>query len=395
MSIMGPGDRKGKGPLHRAPSVEGSYIIQRVHFKAGRMALVILSTASPARSSTQRRERFPPKKFRSVVFVILCVVGIISLGSCSWSNSGGRSDPPPAVYTQPASSIFTDRAVLNGTVNPNGSAADTWFEYGTDPALPAWTTTPRQAMQPVTPPLSFRAPIFGLHPYTTYYYRAVASNRFGTQRGDIQTFPTGEYYVAVGDSITRAGGQRGYEPTLIDLLKNSKGYPNVVANWGVDGATAAGGAKSISLTLSMAPWAKYFLVMYGTNDARLPRPVPSGKGKKPGDLVIEERGIVVIPGYRGSYKDNMQRIISAILAAGKIPCLAKVPYTTSPSIDIASIREYNVVVDELVAANKIAVTPPDFYAYFQKHPEELPDGLHPNKTGYESMANLWFNALTH
>ena len=238
-------------------------------------------------------------------------------------------------------------------------------------------------MQGVTTPLSFGAPILGIHPYTTYYYRAVASNRFGTQKGDIQVFPTGEYYVAVGDSITRAGGGRGYEPTLSNLLRNSRGYPNTVANWGVDGTGSTGGAKFISLTLSTVPLAKYFLVMYGTNDARLPGPLPSGMGKRPGDT-----------GYRWSYKDNLQRIISAILAAGKIPCLAKVPFTTWSSIDISIIREYNVVVDELVAANDIAVTPPDFYAYFQEHPDELSDGLHPNKSGYESMANLWFIALT-
>jgi lysophospholipase L1-like esterase len=234
-----------------------------------------------------------------------------------------------------------------------------------------------------TTPLSFKAPIGGISPYTTYYFRAVASNRFGVQRGEIQAFPTGEYYIAAGDSITRAGGGRGFEPTLRDLLRNSKKYPITVANWGEDGGTSAGGAISISLMLSTVPWTKYFLIMYGTNDARLPRAVPSGKGKRPGD-----------PGYRGSYKDNMQRIISAIKSAGKIACLAKVPYTTSPSINISNIREYNVVVDELVAANNISVTPPDFYAYFQEHPDELPDGLHPNKIGYESMANLWFVALT-
>jgi lysophospholipase L1-like esterase len=347
------------------------------------MALIKASNAYPERSSIQRGERLLPKKFRYVFFVILHVVGIVSLVSCSWGKSGEGSGSPPAVYTQPASSILTDRAVLNGTVNPNGSDADAWFEYGTDPALSTWTATPRQANQPVTTPLFFRASIHGFSPYTTYYYRAVASSRFGTQRGDIQAFPTGEYYVAVGDSITRAGSGRGYAPTLRDLLRNSKGYPNTVANWGVDGATSTGGAKTISFTLSTAQWAKYFLVMYGTNDASLPGPVPSGKGKRPGDT-----------GYRGSYKDNMQRIISAILAAGKIPCLAKVPYTTIPSIDLSSVREYNVVVDELVAANNIAVTPPDFYAYFQEHPDEIPDGIHPNKIGYESMANLWFIALT-
>ena len=324
-----------------------------------------------------------PKKFLYVFFVFLHLVGIVSLVSCSWRKPGEGSGSPPAVYTRPASSISTDRAVLNGTVNPNGSAADAWFEYGTDPALPTWTSTRRQAKQPDTTPLSFRESIRGFSPYTTYYYRAVASSRFGTQRGDIQSFPTGEYYVAVGDSITLAAGVRGYEPTLSDLLRNSKRIPNTVANWGMAGATSADGARFIFVTLSTVPWAKYFLVMFGTNDASLPGPVPSGKGKGPGDA-----------GYRGSYKDNLQKIISAILAAGKIPYLAKVPYATSPSIDISSIREYNAVVDELVAANNIPVTPPDFYAYFQEHPDEIPGGIHPNNIGYESMANLWFIALT-
>ena len=123
--------------------------------------------------------------------------------------------------------------------------------------------------------------------------------------------------------------------------------------------------------------------MYGTNDAFLPNPTPSGKGMRPGD-----------PGYRGSYKANLQMILSAIRSAGKIPYLAKVPYATKRSIDISRIREYNVVIDELVVANDISVTPPDFFSYFQEHQDELPDGIHPNKIGYESMANLWFIALT-
>jgi lysophospholipase L1-like esterase len=322
-------------------------------------------------------------QFRSLFFVLIHLVGIASLVSCSWRKPGEGSGSPPAVHTLPASSISTDKVVLHGTVNPNGSDTDAWFEGGTDPALSTWMTTRRQSKQPDTTPLSFSAPIRGFSPYTTYYYRAVASNRFGTQRGDIQAFPTGEYYVAVGDSITLAAGGRGYQSTLGDLLKKSKGFPNTVANWGMGGATSATGARSIPLPLSKAPWAKYFLVMFGTNDASRPGPIPSGKGKGPGD-----------PGYRESYKDNLQKIISAILGAGKIPCLAKVPYTTSPSIDISSIREYNAVVEELVAANNLSVTPPDFFTYFQDHTDEIPDGIHPNKIGYESMAKLWFIALT-
>ena len=198
---------------------------------------------------------------------------------------------------------------------------------------------------------------------------------------------TGDSYVAVGDSITAGSHDdipadgTGYEPILSNLLSVSKGYPNTIANAGVSGTRSADGAASISSTLATYPTAKYYLIMYGTNDATLP-PIPSGRGLIPGD-----------PGYFGSFKDNMQRIISAILAAGKIPYLAEVPYTSDPLRSNAMIFEYNAAIDELVLTNNILVTPPSFYAWFQSHTSQLADGIHPNGTGYQSMANLWFNAL--
>ena len=194
-------------------------------------------------------------------------------------------------------------------------------------------------------------------------------------------------YVAVGDSITAGSHDDipadgiGYEPVLGTMLTAAKGYPISVANEGISGTTSADGLLSISTVLAKYPTAKYYLVMYGTNDAVIPA-VPSGSGLLPGD-----------PGYNGSYKDNMQRIISAILAAGKTPYLAEVPYTTDPLRSIAIIYEYNAAVDELVLTNNILVTPPPFYAYFLAHPGELADGIHPNGTGYQSMGNLWFSAL--
>ncbi len=354
--------------------------------------MIEVSTVDQEQNPVRSGTGFSPNRGRFLFFVILNIVGTISLVSCAGrdraASSGKWSRPPPAVHTLSASSIFTNRAVLNGTVNPNGSAANAWFEYGTDPALSTWMATSSQTIESNTKPLPIRASIPELNSYTTYYYRAAAGNSGGTQRGDIRTFPTGEYYVAVGDSITVGSHDIpatgiGYEPTLSDLLTNSKGYPNTVANRGVSGATSADGANSISFTLSKLPWAKYYLVMYGTNDASLPRPVPSGKGLNPGDR-----------GYDGSYKANLQKIVSAILVAGKTPYLAKVPYTTSSSIHLLSIQGYNVVVDELVDANGIAVPPPDFYTYFQEHQGELDDNVHPNIIGYESMANLWFHALT-
>jgi peptidoglycan/xylan/chitin deacetylase (PgdA/CDA1 family)/lysophospholipase L1-like esterase len=195
-------------------------------------------------------------------------------------------------------------------------------------------------------------------------------------------------YVAVGDSITFGSHDdistdgTGFEPILGNLLTASKGVPVTIANEGVSGATSADGASTISSSLSKYPSAKYYLVMYGTNDAYLPG-LPSGRGLIPG-----------YPGYGGSFKDNMQKIVSAILAAGKTPYLAEVPYTSDPLRSNAMIYEYNAAIDELFLTNNILVTPPPFYAYFQTHPGELADGIHPNGTGYQSMADLWFGALT-
>ena len=194
-------------------------------------------------------------------------------------------------------------------------------------------------------------------------------------------------YVAVGDSITAGSHDDipadgvGYEPILSTLLTAAKGYPVSVANEGISGTSSADGVISISIVLAKYPTAKYYLVLYGTNDAYIPA-VPSGSGLIPGD-----------PGYSGSYKDNMQKIISAILAAGKTPYLAEVPYTSDPLRSNAMIFEYNAAVDELFVSNGITVSPPPFNSYFQAHPGELADGIHPNGTGYQSMANLWFSAL--
>jgi len=197
-------------------------------------------------------------------------------------------------------------------------------------------------------------------------------------------------YVAVGDSITYGLNDTipadgiGYEPILGNLLTGSKGRPIAVANEGIPGATSADGVATISSVLSNYPSATYYLVMYGSNDAFTANhpAIPSGMDLLPGD-----------PGYAGTYKDNMQKIISAILAAGKTPYLAEVPYTTKLNYDNAMIQEYNVVIDQLYVANGITVTPPPFYGYFLAHPGELDDGLHPNGVGYQSMADLWFSAL--
>jgi lysophospholipase L1-like esterase len=213
--------------------------------------------------------------------------------------------------------------------------------------------------------------VTGLTIGTTYYFVATSENTDGESvfSAQVSAIPFGEY-IAVGDSITYGTGDDistdgfGYEPILANLLGIT------VQNEGVPGVDSAYGAAHISETLLKYPAAKFYLVLYGTNDANILGPAVA----------------------RDVYKSNMRTILSAILAAGKTPCLAKVPYTTNPGYDLPSIQEYNKAIDELVTENHLTV-PPDFYTLYQNTSFLNADGLHPNGTGYQSMANLWFEVL--
>ncbi len=136
----------------------------------------------------------------------------------------------PTVTTSAATSITISRAELNGVVNPNGTATNAWFEYGTDPSLSTRESTASQAVGSGFTALPFSASVSGLSSYETYYFRMVASNAGGTQKGAILSFLTDGTYVAVGDSITQGTGDDipedgiGYEPILEKLLTDSRGY---------------------------------------------------------------------------------------------------------------------------------------------------------------------------
>jgi lysophospholipase L1-like esterase len=250
-------------------------------------------------------------------------------------------------------------------------------------------------------------------PLAKYIAEAHMVNQFGIrqQASDQSQFGIGDYYVGIGDSITygtgddiatdnmsndgrnnSAGG--GYTPILNNLLTAAKGYPHTVFNEGVPGDKSLDGVNAIDAVLEKHPNAKFFLVQYGTNDSHNLR-VPSGAGLSPDNS-----------GYAGTFKDNMQQILDAIIASGKTPILAKLPITfgsssrSEPFSDPDSaernllIQEYNQVIGELISANGLPTTTPDFYSYFRANPSLMADNLHPDGLGYQGMAELWSNTLT-
>ena len=109
----------------------------------------------------------------------------------------------------------------------------------------------------------------------------------------------GDYFVAMGDSITMGFGDNitsdntssdgrnsggGYEPVLNNLRTSAKGYPQTVINEGIGGTTSSDGVALIPSLVSRHANAQHFLIEYGTNDAA--GPVPSGLGLHPGDLSL-------------------------------------------------------------------------------------------------------------
>jgi hypothetical protein len=97
---------------------------------------------------------------------------------------------PPTVASQAASSIGSDVATLNATVNPNGGALSACrFEFGPSEAYGS-TTVCNPFPGPGESPVPASASVSGLAPATTYHYRFVASNAGGTEAGSDATFTT-------------------------------------------------------------------------------------------------------------------------------------------------------------------------------------------------------------
>ena len=217
----------------------------------------------------------------------------------------------------------------------------------------------------------------------------------------VQNVARGDILVAYGNSITygynddlsfddsssdgrNTGG--GFEPILNDHLTLHAGYPHSVINEGTTGMLSAEGLAALPAVLAKHPQATSYLLMLGTNDSNVFTTVPTA-----------------------TFKQNMQDMIDLINAAGKKVMLAKLPValgdrtTGTQYVDLdagtrnVTIQSYNEAIDELAADpdNNITVTPPDFYTHFKTtYLNEYSDNLHPNGFGYDSMANLWRNALT-
>lgn len=99
----------------------------------------------------------------------------------------------PTSTTDSASSISKNGATLNGQVNPNGSPATYYFEYGKATLFGLFSLdqkTNTKSLSSGIASVSVSSNVSGLDADSTYYYRLVSTNPNGTSNGGIFSFTT-------------------------------------------------------------------------------------------------------------------------------------------------------------------------------------------------------------
>lgn len=92
----------------------------------------------------------------------------------------------PLAITGLATDITLDSAVLNGTVGPNGTSTTVWFDYGES----AYTNSTSAQAVNGTSTVAVNSTVNGLSPETTYVFRIVGQNYYGTSYGSDTSFIT-------------------------------------------------------------------------------------------------------------------------------------------------------------------------------------------------------------
>ena len=113
------------------------------------------------------------------------LTGVTSFGDFYLGEPG-----TPTVTSVAASSISTTGAVLNGTVNDNGSATTIGFDYGTTTSYGSSGTANPASILSGAGATSVTSTIGSLSVNTQYNFRANATNSLGTTNGSNLTFYT-------------------------------------------------------------------------------------------------------------------------------------------------------------------------------------------------------------
>jgi hypothetical protein len=171
------------------------------------------------------------------------VLAAVVTGSAVLAGAAGAATSP-AVVTGGTSSVHQNSVTLHGSVNPNGSSTTYFFQWG---LTNGYGDTGRTfSAGSGTAAKSVTDGIGGLTPGTTYHYRLVATNQFGTSAGADRSFTTAgppPPGVATGPAtqLSSTGA------TLTGTVNPSHAATTYWFNWG---GTTGYGQQTFKQTLS-------------------------------------------------------------------------------------------------------------------------------------------------
>jgi hypothetical protein len=187
---------------------------------------------------------------------------------------------PPVATTQAATAVTSTTAMLNASVDPEGSGTTASFVYGTDPSLlTGTTTTAGQSSGGGTSSVWTSAALTGLAPGTTYYYRVEAASAGGMTDGAILSFTTAAIVNPPAAATQPATAVASATATLNAAVDPEGSATTVSFLYGTDPRLSAGvtmtpgqssgngtGPVSMSVALSgLSPGTTYYYRVVATN----------------------------------------------------------------------------------------------------------------------------------
>lgn len=181
-------------------------------------------------------------------------------GSTSLHNLGlVGSPPPPTATTLAATAIFSTSAVLNGTINANGTSTVPVFDYGLTTSYGSKiTATPSEVTGSATTFVSTQ--LTGLSPGTTYHYRLTGTSIGGTSNSANVIFTTSGFNADLASLALSAGSlQPNFSPRITSYAANVSSTTSSItvtptaatptSTVTVNGAPVASGTASLPIFL--------------------------------------------------------------------------------------------------------------------------------------------------
>lgn len=188
--------------------------------------------------------------------------------------------------------------------------------------------------------------------------------------------------LIAGDSITAGGTKRGdqtgvgVQPSVQTWIDRYHGQYPLQAGFGIVGQAAANLDGRIDAWMAACTNCSIVCVAIGTNDT--------------------QQGLA----HLSAFLTSLTSILDKIVAAGKTPLVARIPWTSSTSygggsdVENCTIKQYNDAIDDLIVSRGM-LPGPDMYwnSYNERAIWYGADVVHPLVAGYRRWNELWAQAL--